>query len=56
MPFVCNIRHSNVNVAGPGPPVVAAPLVLSPVHTSGSHEYVVDAVVCVVVLVMVLIV
>ena len=60
LPFVCDIQNPNVDFSSPVPLVAAAPIVLSPVHTSGSHDYVVDDVVVpgvlVVVLVLVLVV
>ena len=47
-PFVCKIWHLNVNFVSPVPLVAAAPLVLSPVHMSGSHNCVDSVVVLVV--------
>ena len=46
---LCNIQLPSVDGAVPVTLAGAAPLVLSLVHTSGSHNYVVDAVVVLVV-------
>ena len=49
LPFVYDIQHSHVDCVDRVPLVGSAPLVLSPVRTSGSHNYVVDSVVVLVV-------
>ena len=53
LPFVYDIQHPNVDCVGRVPLVGADPLVLSSVHTPGSHNYVVDAVVVPVVVLVV---